>query len=321
MRDAHVVGAIRGFIERPAESYSRGAWLVRTAVRNVQWARREGVARLVEEHDLHPLARAARAGRKARWRRAHGVAPGEARAVFLTGVPRSGTNMIVRGLATLPEVEVRNEGDRDAFSRYRLRPDPVVRDLVARSRHRVVLLKPLLDSHRLGSLMDDLDLATPARAVWAYRDVDSRVRSALSKFGPAALVALRDVAAGAPSGAWQSQGLSPRCRELICAVDWDGATPADAAALVWYVKNLAFFEMRLDRRPDVLAVSYDELVRDPDAGMRRVCTFVGVGWRPSVSAHIDRRARRPAAPVALDPAIRALCDDMSGRLDAVAGRR
>jgi lipopolysaccharide/colanic/teichoic acid biosynthesis glycosyltransferase len=308
------------FVDRPHHSYGSAQWIVRLGLRNAQWVRREGVGRLVEEHDLRPIHNTFAAVRRAQWRRANTVEPGGAVPVFVTGVQRSGTNMIVRGLGTLPEVETYNEGNRVAFDRYRLRPLPVIRGLVTCSRHRLVLFKPLLDSHALPDLLDHLETPMSPRAIWAYRDVDGRVRSALSKFGANALEAMRAIAERRADGSWQAQGLSPQSLELIRSIDWDDASVADGAALLWYVKNRMFFEVGLDRRHDVLPVSYGALVRDPGCTMRAVCGFLDVPWRPSASAHIDRRsAVKPA--VLLDPRIRSLCDGMMEQLDAVAAER
>jgi hypothetical protein len=310
------VSGLRAFLDRPPESYGRVEWLVRTGVRNAQWLRAEGVRRLVEEHELHPARRALTATRKARWRRSHSVAAGTATAVFVTGVPRSGTNMIVRGLATLPAVEVHNEGDRAAFHRYRLRPDPVIRDVVRRSEHRLVLLKPLLDMHRVPGLLDDLGAGSPPRAVWAHRDVDGRVRSAISKFGPAAKDALAAIASGRATDSWQALGLSAASMDIIRSISWQQASAADGAALLWYVKNQLFFELGMDSRADVVPISYETLTREPDRTMRVLCDFAGVAWQPSVSRHIDRRAERAAGPVLLDPRIRSLCTELAERLAA-----
>jgi hypothetical protein len=159
------------------------------------------------------------------------------------------------------------------------------------------------------------------RAIWAYRDVDGRVRSALSKFGANALEAMRATAEGRADGSWQAQGLSPESVELIRSIDWDDASAADGAALLWYVKNLMFFEAGLDRRDDVLPVSYGALVRDPSRTMRAVCGFLDVPWRPSTSAHIDRRSAFTGLAVTLDPRIRTLCDGMMEQLDAAAAER
>jgi hypothetical protein len=89
--------------------------------RHVQWVRRDGIARIIEEDRLDPRERARDAYARARWRRRSGLTPGSATAVFLVGVQRSGTNMVVRGLESNPAIEVHNENDRRVFDRFRLR--------------------------------------------------------------------------------------------------------------------------------------------------------------------------------------------------------
>jgi hypothetical protein len=312
-------GIVGGFLNRPRETYGRAEWTLRLGVRNAQWARSQGVRRLVEEHEVRPVRTVTAAARGARWRRVHGVVPGQATAVFVGGVHRSGTNMFVRGLAALPEVEAFNEGDRAAFQRYRLRPDPVVRELVARSRQRFVVIKPLLESDRLSALLDSLGTPVPPRGVWVYRDVDGRVRSAVAKFGSNALEAMSAVASGDGGDLWQSRGLSTHSVDLIRSIHWTRASPEDGAALLWCVRNRMFFEQGLDRRDDVLPVSYCRLVDDPEGSMRRVCGDLDAEWRPAASIHIDRRAADVVRPVHLDPAIRQICDHMLVDLDAAAG--
>jgi Sulfotransferase family len=305
---------------RAPSSYGRARWAARVVRRNIAWLRTQGVRQLVEEHELHPVRNAVSSLRKARWRRAHHVPPGSAAPVFLFGLPRSGTNMMVRGLDTAPEFEVYNDGDRRAFRRHHLRGDEVVRDLVVRSRHRYVLFKPFLDNHRILTLLDGLDTPTPPRVLWAYRDVDGRARSALRKFGPAASNALRDIAAGRGSHHWQARGLSDESLDVIRTVDWDRAGPGDGAALLWYVVNQQLFELGLDRREDVLPVSYDAMVSDPQGTMRGVCRFLGMRWDVTLVADVDERSRVARDPLPLDPRIRELCGALAARLDEAADR-
>jgi hypothetical protein len=291
--------------------------LATKVARHVRWARSDGLARLAEEDDLRPVARASRAYSKWRWRRAHDVRAGTAMPVWLVGVQRSGTNMVVRGLEASPEVEVRNENDGRAFDRFRLKADPVVRNVVLASRHRYVLFKPLCDSHRVDELLG-LDTPTPGRAIWAYRGVDGRVRSALAKFGDTNLRVLTDIAAGRGLDRWQAQRLSEDSLDLIRSFDWTGMSPASAAALFWYVRNVLFFELGLDARADVLLSSYDALVADPERGTRAVASFLGVEWHPGLAAHIERR--EAPAPHALDlhPRVRQHCQELEGRLATAA---
>jgi hypothetical protein len=224
----------------------------------------------------------------------------------------------MRGLGALPEFEVHNEGDRRAFRVYQLRPDPVIREIVIASRHRYVLFKSLCETHRVVELLDELGTLRHPRALWAYRDVEGRVRSAVTKFGSTASDALRAIAAGMGDELWQAQGLSEDSLRLIRSIDWDAATPADGVALLWYVRNRLFFEQRVHTRPDVLLVSYNELVRAPEPTMRAVCCFLDVEWNPVVAAHIDRRALGSKPPVVLQPEIRARCDALAVELDEAA---
>ncbi|MBV8692586.1 MAG: hypothetical protein JOY57_13060 [Actinobacteria bacterium] len=292
----------------------RGLRRWRTRVgRHLRWARTEGVAKLAEEDDLNPVTRVADAARRWRWRRQHGVQPGQATPVWLVGVQRSSTNMVVQGLTASPAFEVHNENDRRAFEHFRLRPDPVVRAIILSSRHRYVLFKPLCDSHRVDELLT-LGTPMPGRAIWAYRNVDDRVRSALAKFGDNNLQVLRQIADGTGTGRWQAQRVSTANLELIKSFDYDRMTPASAAALFWVMRNSLYFDLGLDRRDDVLLSSYDALVADPAAAMRQLCTFLGMEWDPRLVAHVEERPR--VAELEIDPRVRAACRELSERLEA-----
>ncbi len=285
--------------------------------RHLRWAREQGVRRLVEEDGLDPVERLSLAVRKARWRRTHDHRP-NAVPVFLLGAQRSGTNMVVRGLERSPEFEVHNENDPAAFVRFRLRPLPEIRALVERSRHAYVLFKPLCDSHRAVELLEELGTPSPGKVLWVYRGFEARVRSSLAKFGDANLRALRRIAAGHGEGMWQAGGLGEEHLALIRELDPGRMTPASASALFWYLRNSLFFDLGLDRREDVLLVSYDAMVADPERAMRRVTGFLGMPYVPELVAHVERRASPGRASLEIDPRIRARCEELLARLDGAA---
>lgn len=282
--------------------------------KNLGWVRDRGWAPFFEEHELDPRQRVARARARRRWRRAHPVAPGAAAPVLVVGLQRSGTNMLVRALASLPEMEVHSENDRRAFQRYQLRPVPVVRQLVAASRHRYVVLKPLCDSHRTDELLDVLAVGTPGRAIWMYRGYEDRARSSLAKFGDSNLSALRDLGGDGPPR-WQLQCLSPESLELIARFDLTSMSPASGAALLWYVRNQLYFERGFHQRDDIALVSYDALVADPPASMRPLCAFLGVDFHPRLVHGLARRPPARRGPLELDPLVRRHCDELEERLD------
>ena len=289
---------------------------------HLRWTRTEGVGKLLEESDVHPLQHVQGVYRKVVWRRQTGTRPGTARAVFLVGLQRSGTNMLVHGLEKSPAFDVHNENDRAAFSRFRLRFDRV-EQLVAKSKQGYVLFKPLCDSHRTNDLLDSFDYPTPPRALWAYRGVDGRVRSAVAKFGDVNRRALTEIAASpGPVDRWEAGGLTDETRELIRSLDPASMSPESAAALFWYVRNSLFFQLGLDQRRDVLLTSYEEFLGDPVASMRRLCAFLELPYDDAydrlVGAGAGAGARRPggAPPVEMDPRVRTLCDGLEERLDA-----
>lgn len=291
------------------------AYTARRIRRHLRWARTEGISRLVEEDRLDPVDRIGTALARRRWRRRHGVTPGQAVPVYLVGLQRSGTNMLVRGLERAPEFEVRNENDRRLFHRFQLRSDEVVAAAIRRSRHAYVLVKPLCASHRVDELLA-LPQVAPGRALWAWRDVDDRARSEVAKFGDANLRALRAIADGTIGDRWQGGRLDDDTRELIRGLDPARMDPHTGAALFWYVRNELFFRLGLHRRPDVLLCSYDALVADPPAALRRLCDFLGFAYDPRLVAHVAARApRRSRLPI--DPRVRSRCEELTDRLTAI----
>ncbi|MGZ8571490.1 MAG: sulfotransferase domain-containing protein [Actinomycetota bacterium] len=300
--------------------------------RHLRWARSGGVGRLIEEDQLDPRARRRLTKARAAWVREHpGIGP-DAIPIFLVGVQRSGTNMLVRGLEADPSFDVCNENDRRAFQRFLLRPLPDIRELVERSGHRFVLFKPLAESHRTPELLDGLGTSSAPKAIWAFRDVDGRVRSAVSKFGENNLIALRSIAQGdgdrdrnvSVGGPAQEiidtvrAGLSPDSLELIRSFDLARMNAEAGAALFWFVRNRLYYELGLDRRDDVLLSSYGAMVAEPEPTMRAICSFLDLPFSEGLVAHVDQRASGPRPPLELPDEIRRRCDDLQAQLERSA---
>jgi hypothetical protein len=197
----------------------------------------------------------------------------------------------------------------------------VIRGIVERSGQGYVLFKPLCDSHRIGDILDALGTPSRGRAIWAYRDARGRVRSAVRKFGPANLEALRRIASGDGAGMWQAGGLDPERLEQLRGFDYERMSPESAAALFWFVRNALFFDLGLDRRADVDLASYGAMVREPEAAMRGLCAFLDFPYHADLIAHVDARAAGSSVAIDLDPRIADLCDGLEARLDAEYARR
>ncbi|MDN5851259.1 MAG: hypothetical protein L0K86_00170 [Actinomycetia bacterium] len=293
---------------------SRTAQVAEKVRRNLYWGRTHGWANLLEEHDLDPRVRIPRAVRDLRWSLHHRVLPGSARALFLVGAQRSGTNMIAHGLDQAPEVAVYNEGDRRAFAEFQLRDLAVVDTLIYRSRRPFVLFKPLCDSDRTAELLDRDRSGPAARAIWAFRDVEGRVRSHVLKFGTSNLDAFRNFVRDAGNVSWQLRGVSAEHRDLVHSLDVERMSPESASALFWFIRNSAFFEGGLHRRPDVMLADYGAFLADPSTAMSRLCAFIGFPYRADLVSHVAPQRRTPRAPVMIDDRIRELCLPLEERL-------
>ena len=298
------------------DSDSSASWFLKRVRRHAGWLRTEGAARLIEEDDLNVLDRMRRKRAKQQWAAAQG-APGEASAVFVVGLQRSGTNLVMRLLDRFPETEVHNENSRVAFDRFRLKQAEVA-SIVDRSPHRLVVFKPLMDSHAVTDLLATGDAERPARAIWVYRNPDARARSAVAKFGANNLEAVTAIARGRSPIPWQAEGLSAEAIELAASMDYEQMTPESGAILMWYLRNVIYFDQGLDLRDDILLLSYDMLVASPTEVREALLTFVGLSERTGLFADDEVRNRRPTVYDDVPADLRRLCDDLQARLDQVA---
>ena len=190
--------------------------------------------------------------------------------------------------------------------------------MVGQSGARFVLFKPLCNSHRTVEMLEYFGLQ--ARAIWAYRNVDGRVRSAVAKFGNSNLRVLRAFAAGEdqkPWNTWQIAGLSAESAAFIRSFDFNSMSAKSAAALFWYVRNALYFELEMNQRPDTILVDYNGPFANPKRVAVALCGFLALTYRRAMIASIDPRRPTQRPPLPIDARIpRAL-----HRAQRPAGRR
>jgi hypothetical protein len=72
--------------------------------------------------------------------------------LFLLGMQRSGTNFALDVLSTIAGTKIFNEDNDAAFSRFLLRPSPVILELIGSNEGAVCLFKAISDSLRFYAL-------------------------------------------------------------------------------------------------------------------------------------------------------------------------
>jgi hypothetical protein len=117
--------------------------------------------------------------------------------VFVAGMQRSGTNMLMETLEWNVHTNVYHETDRRAFNEvYEMRDISTIRLLEASSKAPFFFIKSLCGLDRLGELMDAF---APAKCVWIVRDFRDSTNSAVRSFGnfvPQLQLALKGQALG-----------------------------------------------------------------------------------------------------------------------------
>lgn len=236
---------------------------------------------------------------------------GEATPVFVLGVQRSGTTMMMHCFDKLPDFEVLGEESR-ATVNIRLKSESEIKQIIADCRFKFIAFKPLMESAQADYL---LNFKKGAKAIWMFRRVEDRASSAVERFGDHNLEVLSAIAEGKMLDSWQAQGLGESDFELIKSFDWKNVSPKNAAAIFWYLRNSLFFSQKLNERDDVIPVCYEDLVSNPVETLQRVCDFIGCDFDTAMADIVHGKSVGKGGN-SLDPEIANLCGPMYDRLKA-----
>jgi hypothetical protein len=246
-----------------------------------------------------------------RWRALH-----HPKLLLIVGCQRSGTTLVTalfdadRDCRVFREFSTLYSRDRG----IRLNPLPDVAAIIDRVHAPLVVCKPLVETQRVGTL---LNYFPGARALFMYRRYADVARSDLRKFGPRnAIDNIRPIAMG-DSHNWRSIGASAAVRECIRRFYSESMNPQDAAALFWFARNSLYFDLNLPARADAMLCRYEHLVLDPLNVMRRIYEFVEIDC-PDLAhtAHVHAGSVRKGSELQLLPEVRTLCEQLQARLDA-----
>jgi hypothetical protein len=241
------------------------------------------------------------------------VAP---RALFVVGCQRSGTTLVLDVLERSPDTWVYQEYDRAAFRAWKLRPLAVRRRLVEGSRFPWVVFKPLFDAQRLDELLAE---HPGSRAAWVQRGWRGVAASSARKWGTRLPPVIERLAREDPCDHWMADRLPAERRAQLAELLHPALSVDSAAALRWWLRNQLYFDLALhERRGQVIALRYEELVTRPERGFGALFDFLGLELDPAWLAHVSPAPARREPLLDVDPAVAALCDALEGRLAAAA---
>lgn len=210
--------------------------------------------------------------------------PETQRIVFILGCQRSGTTMLLRIFERDWNAQTYHEQSilsRETTS-LRLLPVAQLKEIFARRRAPLIVLKPLVESQHATALLKALP---QGRAVWMFRHYRSVAASNLKKFGKRnGINDLRPLAAGEVEN-WRADSVPAEVRATVQAHFSENMSPWDAAVLFWYVRNALFFTQSLERHPRVRLCHYEAVLDAPLASLRDLYAWLE---RPFPGEHLAR---------------------------------
>lgn len=231
--------------------------------------------------------------------------------VFVFGMQRSGTRLVLDVMGRSPEIATYYENHPDFYCGVLLRDNRTVARRIQDSPFRLVALKPICESHRAREL---LDLYPTGKGIWIFRHFRDSVNSAAAKWSTARQH-LRSLAEGDfREAGWRAGGLTPELLERIRGVYREDLSEHAAQAVMWYLRNCLFFEQRLAEHERIRLVSYEALVQHPKPAFREMFAFLGVDFAPKYVCNVYASSvnARPFPPIPQD--IADLCTALEGRL-------
>jgi hypothetical protein len=241
-------------------------------------------------------------------------APVETMPVFILGIQRSGTTMLMFAFHLHPEIAVYDESRKSkAFLDFQLRGMETTEKLIKTSHFPVACFKPLADSHRATQLLQRFP---SARFIWALREYSDVANSFLKKF-PHATRAIRLVCSGQEGGGWFQEGVSEETGRILHNLPWQNFSDYDFACLVWWTRNRLFFEQDLDKEKRVLLLRYEKLVTAPRESLPEVTKFIGVPFCRQMTRYIHARSVSRHSPPKLNPSVQKLCDELTASFNVL----
>ena len=236
--------------------------------------------------------------------------------VFVAGMQRSGTNMLMELLDWSRHTDVYHETDPRAFTPgYEMRAPGVIHTLAQRSQAPFFVIKSLCELDRLRELLDDF---APAKAVWIVRDYHDSSRSAVRSFGNF-VPQLRRLARDKSAGAWRGRGMSDETQAVLREMASLELSELDGAALMWYYRNILYFEQGLDVDSRVKMIRYEDLVANPLTMLLQIASFLDLSdCSPRMTRYVKTGKslrRNQKSQVSLLTQVDARCRELLERFD------
>ena len=237
--------------------------------------------------------------------------------VFIFGCQRSGTTLMTEIFEKDLNVKVYPERSRLCThapnDEYRLNPLSIVKETIDRDRFPVVVLKPLVEVQNSVRI---LSYFPGAKAIWMYRNHKDVASSNLKRFGIRnGIDNLRFIVRNDYQN-WRAEHVPDYLREIVVENFSETMNPHDAAALFWFVRNSFFFDLKLDKHPDIIMCRYGDLVTNPFQAISTIYDFIDQPFpNEKLTANVHPLSVGKGKTISLSTKIDRLCADLLVRLE------
>ena len=229
------------------------------------------------------------------------------RTIFVAGVQRSGTNMVMGILDRNYTTDVYHERDPRAYDKYELQPLDVIHDLHNQSKAPNFVIKALCELQDLNTLMTEF---APSKVIWVYRAYKPVVNSHIERWTTMPWSIKEIIKNRNGKAGWRGRGMTDETYEIVKSVYHENINNESACALFWYFRNKIFFELELDKNPDVLLTNYDELLNNPQSEGKKICDFLDLDYTEKMTSIIDKNIGTKWQEMDIDEDIVNLCENL-----------
>lgn len=229
--------------------------------------------------------------------------------IYVGGVQRSGTNMLMECFEGCKDVCVYHDINKMAYDKYQLRNDEEIEKIINSSFASYVVFKPLLDIDRIPGLRERFKNSF---VIWIYRDYEAVVLS-MKKAFPNSREEIDEVMEG-QCRSWRGRHFTSDVLAKIAPLFRSDLNQDEALALAWLSRNMFFTESGIANDRNTIVLSYDRFCASGGAEFGKVAKNIGLSCGKRAIRHIHAaRPKTITSDIAQD--IRIACENMMKELE------
>ncbi len=232
----------------------------------------------------------------------HGVK----KTILIVGTQRSGTNLLMDVLERSVKTDVYHEIDKRAFDSYLMKPIADINLLKKNSKAEFFVIKGLCEAQKTEVLLNEL---SPAKAIWVVRHYNDVINSMNISFKSTVEV-FQQIKIDKLAGGWRTENISDQTYQLVKTLVHPGLTNKSASALLWYIRNIIYFEKGYDTNNNIKVLNYNGLVLNPERTLTNINKYTGLSYKPFMSSIINSNSIKKNEEPVIDEEISNLCSNL-----------